>query len=571
MTPARNQRPAYQATDGQLRQQERSTPQAHALADRAFLAVLLLGLLARLAFALQPLDRLLIWLEDDAWMVQAIARNFALGHGVSADGITPTNGFHPLYPLLLGSMPYLFDSRPLGWGMPLNLALCAFLGTLALFPLYWLAKRFVAPPLALCSAALAALSFPVIRLSTNGMETSLALLLNLTLLWSFFALERQTLRDGLLLAAVGGLAILARLDATLLVAALSLVWTWQVVRREAPARPYLACGLAISALFGCYLLFNQLVFGNPQPSSGRALSYMHSYADSFSLWNGLAVVTLNPLLPLPLGAPAALGMLAAAAALSLWLVRGPARTLLAVLAIYLVLLATYYGYVLQHTQPRYMVLLGVLTALWLALLLAGAAGRLGRTTYPLALGMLVVVTLLGATSAVGFYRRTAGGPQLTQPAMYAAARWMAAHLPPDAVIGAKNSGIYQFYSERTVRNLDGKLNGEMIPVLEQRELLAYIRAQGIGYLVERPSVLLPWLAQYSAELADVPPHHAPSLRERAAIYLRLALSRLELTAPPDIATRYTGPVEVGTLLDPLASFERANTPGDPVRVYRLAE
>src|SRR5688500_11898656 len=78
-----------------------------ALLRRALWAVAALGLALRLAFALLPLSTHLIVLEDDAWMVTAIARNFAIGHGITADGVNLTTGFQPLYPLTLGALPYL--------------------------------------------------------------------------------------------------------------------------------------------------------------------------------------------------------------------------------------------------------------------------------------------------------------------------------------------------------------------------------------------------------------------------------------------------------------------------------
>lgn len=66
----------------------------------------------RLGFALLPLDLLGMLLEDDAWMVAAIARHWAIGNGITADGVNPTNGFHPLYPLTLGALPYLAVQLP---------------------------------------------------------------------------------------------------------------------------------------------------------------------------------------------------------------------------------------------------------------------------------------------------------------------------------------------------------------------------------------------------------------------------------------------------------------------------
>ena len=91
------------------------------------IALVSLGMLLRLAFASLPLQTLLLLLEDDAWMVTAIARHWALGHGITADGLNPTNGFHPLYPLTLGALPYLLRPDDLDFGFRANLLICALL------------------------------------------------------------------------------------------------------------------------------------------------------------------------------------------------------------------------------------------------------------------------------------------------------------------------------------------------------------------------------------------------------------------------------------------------------------
>src|SRR5258706_125115 len=123
---------------------ERGRPHAQAaLLHRAVWALAAAGLVLRLAFALLPLPVHLVVLEDDAWMVTAIARNFALGHGITADGVNPTTGFQPLYPLTLGALPYLIAPGALDLGFTANLVICALLNTLAIWPRWWLARRFV--------------------------------------------------------------------------------------------------------------------------------------------------------------------------------------------------------------------------------------------------------------------------------------------------------------------------------------------------------------------------------------------------------------------------------------------
>ena len=73
-------------------------------------ALIFLGLAVRLYYAWQPLPILIEQgMSDDAFYYLHIARNVAMGKGVSFDGLTPTNGFHPLY---LGMFIPLFSMFP---------------------------------------------------------------------------------------------------------------------------------------------------------------------------------------------------------------------------------------------------------------------------------------------------------------------------------------------------------------------------------------------------------------------------------------------------------------------------
>ena len=62
-------------------------------------------------------------------------------------------------------------------------------GALALWPLCWLARRFGGEVAGLLAAALFALNPYLIRVSVNGMETSLGLLLLLTLFVAVYRLD----------------------------------------------------------------------------------------------------------------------------------------------------------------------------------------------------------------------------------------------------------------------------------------------------------------------------------------------------------------------------------------------
>jgi hypothetical protein len=72
-------------------------------------------------------------------------------------------------------------------------------------------------------------------------------------------------------------------------------------------------------------------------------------------------------------------------------------------------------------------------------------------------------------------------------ARYKAARWMAANLPPDAVCASWNAGQIGFFSERTVINMDGLINGIDYynrVIRGDVSRLDYVYENGVGYLVD---------------------------------------------------------------------------------------
>jgi len=542
-----------------------------------FWLLLGLGLCLRLAMAFLPLEQLLILLEDDAWMVAAIARNLALGHGITADGLHPTNGFHPLYPLTLGAVPYLLAPQSLDGGLRASLIFCALLSAAATFPLFSLTRRFAGEGGALLAVALYALNPYFARTTVNAMETALGLLLLLLSAEFFFRFERRRWPAALGAGLLAGLSGLARLDNWILSALLGLALLGEVLRRKAPLAALLAYGGGVALPALPYFLWNALAFGSLFPSSGRALAYMHSYADGFSLTNILHFVYLNPALYLGFLPHGLLALGIGLAMLAAYLGGLPRTTWPSLLPVagYALLLLGYYAYVQQNSNPRYF----VGPAAFFCLLLGALYGRLSPHLRPagrLIVPLLILAPALGLNTleVVDTYARSASMPQLTQPAIYQAAIWLREHpdvVPTSSLLAAKNSGLLQYYSDHVVLNIDGKLNAEIVPVLERRELYTYLCAKGVEYLVDRQEAIAGHLALYSREFGDWPAHREVTLLERARLYLQLFLSRLGLGDAPvlDDPSGFRPARPFAEAVEVVQTFPRPNTAEDPVRIFRL--
>jgi hypothetical protein len=201
-------------------------------------------------------------------------------------------------------------------------------------------------------------------------------------------------------------------------------------------------------------------------------------------------------------------------------------------------------------------------------LLERRSGRANRFGLAVALAAIIACN---SYEAISFYRSMRADPLLTQPTSYQAALWIREHVPPDALVGAKNSGIYQYYAGRTVLNIDGKLNHEILPAMEQRRLLDYLRARGVTYLVDRETTMADHVSFYSQQFGPAPYHRAPGLFERIEIYGKILLNRVGARLPLDLDRRdgFTPSRPFTDAAEVIQQFPRPNQQANPVVVYRL--
>ena len=114
--------------------------------------LLLIGLALRLGLAWQDhLVQLAEWLwTDDSYLSLSVARNLAHGRGMTADGVHVTNGFQPLYVLLMVPVYALVSSDNLV--LPVHVAgtMLAVAGTATAGVFYLIALRLFSRTPALC-------------------------------------------------------------------------------------------------------------------------------------------------------------------------------------------------------------------------------------------------------------------------------------------------------------------------------------------------------------------------------------------------------------------------------------
>jgi hypothetical protein len=216
---------------------------------------------------------------EDGYYALSVARNLALGHGLTIDGVHLTNGFQPLFTILeagafwvSGGDEILAMRLVMALGWLFHVAGAVVVASLARDA--WPVRHGEAEAQARgwLAAALYLASPLMLNHAYNGLETGCAVF--------FYALAArwmQTSRDRGWLGLAGfgaiiGLLVLARIDAGFVAAVLGLnelrrSWRGGVVHMI--ARGAVLGGTAL--LVSCpWWLFNTIYFGSPMPTSGTA-------------------------------------------------------------------------------------------------------------------------------------------------------------------------------------------------------------------------------------------------------------------------------------------------------------
>jgi hypothetical protein len=429
---------------------------------------------ATLTLALRPDGTVfLIPLSEDGYYAMAIARNIAAGHGITIDGVTPTNGFQPLFTFLqAGLFAVAGGDDALAIRFILGLHWLLQLGTALLVGL--IARDAVAGGPAALRRALAIFLYLagtyLFLHHYNGLETGCLLFL-IALAWRRVQRGAAESWGGLaLLGLLLGLVVLTRIDAAVLVACLCL--RELVIRRRQGWATALgrAATLGLLALLvsSPWWLYNWIGFGSPMPISGQAQQAWGLEALRWR-WLGwaLGTATLPWLFLGQLEAPwldwLRLPLFLGGLWLVLRLLRGeagdgaPARTagFARTLAATLLLLSLWYvlSFFAFWFYSRY---LAPAALLGTAALAVGAAPWLAMRPTLARAGGLVLLLPVATLAALAWQGRGLYGTILFREQLALVQRVV----PPDDLVAAGQSGTLGFFRGSVV-NMDGKVNPEV--------------------------------------------------------------------------------------------------------------
>jgi hypothetical protein len=231
------------------------------------------------------------WLRDDFFYYLAIARNLAQGHGSTFNGLVPTNGYHPLWLLLLAGVCRLSTAPRFIIGF---VAVSCVLATVATYACAVAILRRCGVTGGLRPLLAAYLALNSLDLFFYGMEATLAVPLALLLMALMLRAHAERgagwwFGAGLLVSAL----VLARLDG-IIFAALTGAGVLFLARPALPLRRFAGRSAAAFAAgllpMLAYFLINRVLFGLWMPVSGMAKLLRRGHTPSIEVWSSVLIV-----------------------------------------------------------------------------------------------------------------------------------------------------------------------------------------------------------------------------------------------------------------------------------------
>jgi len=438
---------------------------------------------------------------DDAWIHQVYARNLAqTGVWAFVPGRPSAGSTSPLYTLLLAA-GYWLGVPFLAWTALLGIAALSGAGLIAARLGAQLATRLALrmPGAGLWSGLAVVLAWHMVWAGASGMETMLfgALTLGMVALaWREpDAVDRSDaalLRRGGVLGLLGAAAMLTRPEGAGLLGLLGgLMW---IARPQGSWRGVLlwsvGVGLGWLAGFVPYAAFNLSLGGSIFPGTASAKQaeyavllqrpYLQRIADLL-----LPILAGGQVMLLPgvvvLGGTLARRVGEDRAAL---LLLAPLLWALALVGLYAARLPAAYQHG-RYVMPAlpHLIVMGV-AGTGLILRRAGQQQMAGRVAgRVLALTTVILYAVFWGIGAQQFGRDV----RIIQTEMVAAARWVAANVPPEDLLAVHDIGAVGYYAPRPILDLAGLVSPEVIPIIRDKEALwALMQARQARYLMAFP-------------------------------------------------------------------------------------
>ena len=431
--------------------------------------------------------------HDDSFFYIKTAGNIAQGNGPTFDGVNITNGFHPLYILLLAAIGFIRPlNGPFGVFATVILDMVLFLAGLFICDVFLKRKNASFLTRILTSFFL----FLIIGLADFGMEVRLLF----PLAWLFvLQVDRYpdpTPKQILLIGFLGMLICMTRLEMLLFVGLVVVgcsVLTHFATGRWNRSIVQLALGLLPSIIFlVVYAGLNYVIFGHPTSiSSSLKAGFPGTFATG---WLGHAVFCTKARIALVVIASLSALVLCSfefikrrrrpsASDLSFVLLLAVLNTFNLLYIICMILMLRWGDGGWYFSLPLSIVVMTMATAfVWI---------RHRLPMEPILVRVLVPVCLFAFLLGSGFWGIGVAARKISKynhgPKVDAIllSEWIREDLPADArIFQVDGSGFTGYYSERCVINGDGLINNyEYQEYLRSNRLQEYLQKKHVSYLI----------------------------------------------------------------------------------------
>jgi hypothetical protein len=460
--------------------------------------LIILGFGVRILPLVQGRELLIRQPTEDGYLMLTVARNMALGLGMStAAGTMPTNGVQPLA-TGIDTVAFLLAGGDKTVGVALVMALSVLIAALSLLAVYRLGCAiFQGSPRGKEIATLAAAAWfaspIVVEHSMNALETGLYFLTTALAMRYFVVNAADPDRDlpwsrSVILGLLLGLAFWSRNDAIFLACAIAVARIGLSLGRPAAVMlrrvgELAVAGGVMAVMAAPWLISNAIRFGSVVPISGKAEAAERIGANMDVLPAKLAeYLTVVGAIPNPLEPRASVRLVCSilvliAVGVAFALFRRGSKTIRAAVLLGLVhafLFAIYYGafFGAGHFLSRYTAPISILTAfltVGVVMTLARAPGM--RIAFPALLGLLAL-----ALDARLYRNRH-------EHMHFQVVTWVESNTSDDEWVGAIQSGTVGFFHDRTI-NLDGKTNPAALRARFANRMRDYVLASPIKYLAD---------------------------------------------------------------------------------------
>jgi len=502
------------------------------------IAILVLGLLPRLVFLFRGPYSIVRVLPDDCFYYLKTSQYIAAGAGSTFDGLHLTNGYHPLWMLIMAPLAFFLHNPLALLKTALGLSiLTSLLSTLVLYRLLKKITHIWWIPLFGCS-----LYFYNAQAIANSMDvlgTAVSTLLFISTL--YLTISQLITKDKakgyiLLLGVVLGLLFLARTDNVFYIITFYLLAIARQARGFRLKSGLVLAGI-IAVICGPWFIWSWARFGSLMQSQGLALPFLRqqtyllsgkNYLQMFlyGLWYFFSFLFKG--IPHDLGfsnsfIPAAIFVLCLLIIGFRW--RDPEleqtqlihNSIKITLFLYLGGLFLIFSHTFWRWFPRiwYFDQLIILSAFFLGLTLVvldskKVLARLVHFFYPQAETANIFLRTVIVVAMVAFLllpllrgsERLIKGDYSWQAEMLDAAYWLKNNSNKEETAAAFNAGIISFFSERRVVNLDGAINNAAYAALKKKDLFNLIYQSKVGYYLDYDPAMLNWYSPFLGKMKE---------------------------------------------------------------------